>query len=346
MRGWGIWLVLTACSYHTPSQSGDDDGGTDGTPAADAAPDAALLPCDYTEQEDTTNGTTAGAELTGLTFGAPIIVCGQVDTSQLSAANVDLDAYRFTVPATTDVLFHLTGEGLDTLDGVVIQMLDIGGSQIALGTLVGTHATLPAHLPTGDYVLGVRADSRVTPASPIAYRLTVVSDQPEVRCPKGATMKYVEANDGPSSDGNDMVAYDTGIEQKSLTPEADVPEPAGDSAPALQITGIADNVNALDNYQDRDAYELKTGATTTQLTVRLDWTNASTDLDLLALFKDTAKSFGGGLSPLGIIEEYDTFAVEPDTRYWVWVGAFDGSSAPASYDITICNEQLALPSAP
>jgi len=349
MRSWGLCLVLAACGYAPSAATGDaagDDAASDGTTPTDGSPDAMLAPCGYTEQADATNNTGPGAVATGLTFSSPMIVCGQVDTSHFVSPTVDVDAYRVNLAAPSDVLLHLTGTGIEGLERTVVQLTTTGGAaQLAFGTFVGNHATLRATLPAGDVLIGVRADNLTDIATAIPYRLAMVADQPDTRCPKGAPTTYTEANDGASNDGNDMVSFDLGaMPQRRLTGVADSPEPAGSSAPKLHIVGTAADVDASDSYQDRDTYEFTTGATTRQLSIRLNWTGTGDDLDFLALFANTPQSFGGGLSGGTSEDEFDTFAAEPNTTYWVWVGAFDGAAQlPKDYEVTICNEEFTAP---
>jgi hypothetical protein len=36
-------------------------------------------------------------------------------------------------------------------------------------------------------------------------------------------------------------------------------------------------------------------------------------------------------------DEFATFAVEPGTKYWLWVGAYDGSTGtPIAYSASVC----------
>jgi len=30
--------------------------------------------------------------------------------------------------------------------------------------------------------------------------------------------------------------------------------------------------------------------------------------------------------------------VKPNTTYWLWVGMYDGSTAPVTYDVSVCGE--------
>lgn len=313
--------------------------------ATDAPPQGA---CDYTETADATNDLVSTAEATNLTFGTRITLCGAIDNGHFANGTVDADAFRITIATETDVLIHMTGTGLAGPDQTVLQIRQMGNF-FGFGVVEGDHGTLAAHLPPGDYVIATAAFAGSDLAAPIAYQLTVVADAPATRCAKLTTGGYVEANDG-AGDGNDVISYDAGADpSSSLTASAtDAPEPTGITAEPgnrYRITGSSAAVDPADDYEDRDTFAFTTGATTTQLSVRLNWTSTTVDFDYRVYPETTSGdplSIAGGLDESPAEEEFETFAVRPNTTYWLWVAAYDGATGqPTAYEATLCAETFA-----
>ena len=95
-------------------------------------------------------------------------------------------------------------------------------------------------------------------------------------------------------------------------------------------------VTGTDEYLDRDTYEITTDGVTNEMTVRLNWAAGTADLDFIVFeegqLKPSVESNITGTDG----QELQTFAVKPKTKYWVWVGAFHGSTGlPMSYDLSI-----------
>jgi hypothetical protein len=347
------WFVVVPCVLAIAA-CGDDDSGNsttdastsgDGSTAIDAPP---TRPCDHTEQADATNHSANGAEATGITFGGALRLCGQIDSGHYDAVNeiVDFDVYRFTVAAETDVVMHVTGNGLGGLETVTLQIASTQ-RQISFGVFLGDHGALAARLPAGDYFAAVGAFHPSATSATIAYKLDITMDAPATRCGKLATAAdYTESADGANHDGNDMIRYDTGADPaKSLTTSTtDAPEATGlVLAPGdkRRITGSSADVNRPDSYMDRDTYAIQTGVGTNQLTVRLSWQSTTVDFDYLMFYENTATSFHGGLRQAMVEDELGTFAVEPNQTYWLWVAAYNGSTnLPAAYDVTLCAESF------
>jgi hypothetical protein len=351
MRWSWLAFLLVACSYSPASLSGDDDSdantGSDGNGGDGMPVDAAVIPCGYTELQDTTNNGSAGAEMTNLTFASPTVLCGDIDEDHFDSINsrVDIDSFRVSAASTATVLIHLTAPGAEELDVVAIQVLNSTGTSILkVGRFVGDHGTAQLSLPAGDSIIGVVAQNSSAIAAPIPYRLKIVGDDPSARCTQGsAVATYNESGDGGNDTDNDMVQFFNGSNQKFLTSTGgDSAESVSTGVGALELDGTSAPVNAQgDSYFDRDTYEIVTGATTNQLSVRLNWAATTIDFDFLVLFPNTPVSFGAGLTGSFTQDEFDTIAVEPNTKYWVWVGADDVSTGlPASYQATVCGVQF------
>jgi hypothetical protein len=124
----------------------------------------------------------------------------------------------------------------------------------------------------------------------------------------------------------------------------DNPEPT-----ALTIgTGTAKRIDAVSakraadgiGYNDKDTFELTTGADTTELAIRADWTAlaaGSPDL-LMALVKnDLAQQ--NLARPAHVSPSAEIWPVEPATKYLLWVSASatgDLNKLPINYELSLC----------
>jgi hypothetical protein len=115
-----------------------------------------------------------------------------------------------------------------------------------------------------------------------------------------------------------------------------------DATTPVRVSGSSANIAAgSDQYLDRDTYQVMTDASTNELVVRLDW-QAAVDLDYIVFKDSTATATGASTNASTTSDEYATFAVVPNTSYWIWVGAAKGSvGLPATYDLSICGAQVA-----
>jgi hypothetical protein len=345
--------VLGACG--NSSSSGGNDADIDAPELGDGDLDMGdsgpiVLTCDFTEAADSTNDLLSMAEATGKTLGTRITVCGEIDNGHFDAGSgrVDADGFEFTIGTDTDVLVHILGTGIAMPDDTVIQLFE-NTTFVAFGVVEGDHGTMAAHLPAGDYRVAMASFDSADISAPIAYQLTIVPDTPATRCPAATTGGFAEAGDGGSNNGNDVVDY----ESSSNTPSSlsasgtDVPEATGITAdPAMQyrVTGSSADVNPADDYEDRDTFAFTTGASTTQMTIRLNWASTSMDLDYRvypAIGSGDPLSIVGGLDESPMEEEFETFAVKPSTTYWLWIAAEDGATGqPSPYAATLCGEQF------
>jgi hypothetical protein len=348
-RGASLIILLSLAACGDDSNTAVRDAATSDGNDHDAMTDIdAAVPatCDYTEAADGTNGTVTGAETTNLTLATKLTLCAQIDNGHFSQQVVDTDAFKFTIAADTDVIMHITGAGIDALADTLIQ-LRRGNAFVAFGVVEGDHGTLIAHLPAGEYVAAMAAFNGSDLAAPVPYRLTIATDAPATRCAAltGAAT-YTEANDGASHNGNDVINYNsTSNTPSTLTASTvDAPEPTNitvASGMRYLIAGSSADVNPPDDYEDRDTFAFTTGPTTTQMTVRLNWPATTVDLDYRVYPPSTTAplSIVGGLKASQSEYELETFAVKPNTTYWLWIAAEDGSTGqPAAYAATLCGE--------
>lgn len=308
------------------------------------------LPCDYTESGDATNNT--AAEASSVTIGAGTkSLCGKVDPGHYDAVqkSVDVDTFRVTSTDASLIVQFFGDDGLAALAdfSVVVRDTKPQPAIVAANTFHGAladHAASLAQLPAGDYDISITASADADIATPLPYKVRFVEDKPDRCAAVTAKPAYTEAHDNADNAGNDVVNADfTKDPQFTLTAsDADAPEPTKltvGAATIVRVSGSSDQVNPADQYMDRDTFEIATGADAEELTIRLDWTGAA-DLDYAVFEEQTTIPTGLSNISANATTERNTFAVKPSTKYWVWVGSFDGGTAPTAYDLSICGGRL------
>lgn len=295
--------------------------------------------CDYTEAADGTNA--AVAEPTGLTVGtASHTICGTFSPEGADATRMiaDDDRYRISVAGTSPVRVEVdVGIGLEVLTGVTVRFFDTAPTPRLVTevtpTFAGSLGVFLATLEPGEYEVVVEARSAGALAGgTIEYRVRF-SPMPSCDAATG-TASYTEHFDT----GNGLISVDyTKDPQFSLLPLS-MPEPTKLTADEGQvsISGSITETAQGDQYLDRDTYEITTGDSTRELAVRLTWEGTSADLDYIMFAATTT------LTPIAASNvasetgpELAMFAVDPNTKYWLWVGGVVGSAA-TTYRATIC----------
>lgn len=319
-----VLCLLVACGDH-PVQP--DAALPD---AVDAAPDGPPPPpgCDFGELADVANHT--NPEPTGLTFKDPLVICGEVNAGHFVPMTmfVDADVYGFSLMAPARVKVEVLGLG--GFARVEASIVNGFGDPIATSVQSGDHAVAGAALPAGNAGIAVRVFG-IEPALPIEYVARVTVDAPCV--PVAAS--YTE-----SGAANDVIEVRyTSDPRRALTAAADAPEATGLTvASAATLAGTSADVDAPDEFRDRDTFEFTTAANVDELAVQLDWT-AQADLDLLVFPAGMTGELAGGTRVAITGGEFAKLAVLPSTSYWVWVGGYDTStSLPADYSLTLCGE--------
>jgi len=369
---WTVYRFAVVVSLLWATACGGDDGGEpDAASALDGAPpgdaflgDAAVVDCsgDHRESADSSNdpfsdGKNGSPERTNLSLGASgrgFTVCGQLDPAEATGQVTDYDSYVFEVdgPAQVNLRIELraTAEagqiGLDLFrveDGLPVPVATgpfLNGYALVAGVVVAP----------GSYWVSAVGWPPATDG-PIGYAISVAENLDS--CPPAEGMPdYSEAADADSR-GNDTVAIDYPAPPR-VTEADDQPEPtalvltAGTVALVHGQSGAVES--AGDSYLDRDAYEIETGPDTSELELRLAWEDGDVDLDVY-LFEagdpGNDYSVGLGTSIGGSGDELLTVNVDPEQRYWLWVGAFDstaqggGTDLPRDYDVTLCPRQHA-----
>jgi hypothetical protein len=348
-------LLAPACS----KSGGDADPDAGDLPDAGAAlPDSAPLPdaevedpCDYTEAND--EGNAATPEETGLTFsGAPLTICGRIDPAQASEGIADVDLFNIDVMGEDPVPFRLelTSAAGETLEGFLVLLFDEGAGQPFNGALFedGYGVIFAETFIPGTTTILVGAEDEPLPAGPIDYKIRL-GEVPE--CLEAtAAPDYTEASEAPDHRNNDVITVAFGATETTigLTENGDdAPELTGVTlagGTTVSLAGNSANVDPDgDDYRDRDTFQVATG-TATEMDVRLSWTGADVDMDLL-LFAENVVSeddelarFGGTF--IGTEDEIVTLRVTPGTNLWIWAAAFDDdptpTELPTDYRITIC----------
>jgi hypothetical protein len=309
--------------------------------------------CTYTEAYDASNDYRAASgyvlEETGLIYGgAKTTICGQINNGHFDTSDyaVDIDNYGVAIATDSDVIVALTGNAQNVSSVGVWAYDPTTQATAAGGYFVYDHGVFSAHLPAGNYEISVEAYDNQDIEQAIPYTLTIAGDAPAARCATMLTAPdYSEAHDGASNRGNDVVSFDySQFPSTAMANNGSTPEAMGlvlDTATTHRISGVSANVAELGSYLDRDTYAFTTGAETDQVSVRLDWTNTSADLDYYIFAEGSSFPLASAATPVLGGGEFATFAVAPNTRYWLWVGAYADSTVPAAYNATVCADTFA-----
>jgi hypothetical protein len=341
-------LILLACG-----DNGSVATPPDAAPRADAAPDSQVIECDYTEAADATNDNFFGSgteEPTGLAFGTgPIAICGKFESSHYDTGMmaVDVDSYKLAVPADSNAILYVTAPGAENFNTVLVEIYGMTTSTDEVGQFKSGFATAATKLPAGNYIINLSAFDDAAATADVSYKVVIQIDSP-TRCPTftGAT-SFTEASDTASASGNDVyeVRYSTTPRRKLTDNVADAPEDTMltiNPTDTKLIKGInsdptIDPLDWMDFYQDRDTYKITTGATTNQLSLRLNWAGTTADFDFLVFEEGSLVDFADGYDNVSMEDEFATFAVDPNQVYWIFVGADDTTTGqPIDYDLTVC----------
>jgi hypothetical protein len=220
-------------------------------------------------------------------------------------------------------------------------VLDRTNAVVAAGTLLGAQAVFATTLAAGRYRLAVRATNASDLAAPLDYRLRLAADAPDTRCaPPTTAAAYTEANDGAQNNRNDVVEVRYTPAERALTAAAnDAPEDTAitTATASVRIAGTSADVDAPDEFKDRDSYLVTTGAHD-RLTIRVDWTGDA-DFDFLVFPEGTVAEIASGTAVAKLAPELATFPVLANTRYWLWIASYDTTTGlPITYSATLCPE--------
>jgi hypothetical protein len=292
--------------------------------------------CDYSEANADQD------EETGLVASDVVqVICANANNGDYEPVEglVDRDGFDVEVPAGSDALIKLElsdpqalGETHLYVNGLITYAVD--------GRAAFRHRYDSGDLAT----IAVRTYNGEDLAAPLAYKLSIVVDDVDARCPaSAATANFVEANDGAGRD-NDVYQFSNGF-VASFTAGSDTAEPTAITVAAppqsYRVTGSSADVSFIGPYFDGDSFAFRTGPDVTQLTIRGDWPGDDRDFDFF-LFEagseiDRASAFETGT----VSDEYLTATVQPDTDYVLWMGLYEGTQ-PSAYSLTLCSEDFSL----
>lgn len=336
-------LVTTALVSALALACGDDPGvEVDARPPVDATVADAVADDCYRERDDVGNAATA--EETGLVRGvSAVALCGTISADHPSDGVLDVDRYQVAVATAGPTLVRVSAPGAGAIERVEV-VVESAAGVVTRARVIGGVGVAVVSLPVGAHTITLTAIGAAT--APVAYRMTLVDDQPAARCPiQVAAPDYRERDEsGAGHRANDTVAVQTGPLVTALTPTtADAPEPtqlAVSAGGRATLSGTSADVGSDgDDYHDRDTYAVYTGQATNLLELRASWVGAA-DLDVLVFEADKAAD-PLGLPVSTVTGELAVTAVKPSTRYWIWIGGAGRSTAlPVNYTLAVCGSEL------
>jgi hypothetical protein len=295
--------------------------------------------CDYVETNSDQN------EETGLEASAVVqTICGNVNNGDYEPVEglVDRDGFEVTVPVGTDALFKL-----EISDPQALVETDVYVNGILTTFAVGGRATFRHRHDNDDVALiALRLINGEDLAAPVPYKLSVVTDDVDERCPaSAAAATFSEANDGAESRDNDVYQFDADL-VASFTDAADTAEPTaitvGSPPQTYRLNGSSAEVSRNGPYYyDGDSFAFHTGPGVSQLTIRGDWSGDDRDFDMFLFKAGKELEHASAIEGSTVSGEYLTAAVEPDSDYVLWMGLYDGTQ-PSPYSLTLCGEAFSL----
>lgn len=356
---FSLFFVLGACA----SSPGPDTGtglGSDAPkyPAGLEQSEEVMQPpavvaaeCDYTEQDDATNDYEAASgymvEQSAISFDTTVqrTICGKINHGHFDNYwySVDVDNYAVTMAQSGNVIVSFTGAAQPISSvGVYAYNVDLGKTQ-GRTYFIGDHGVFAGFLPAGNYEFSVEAYDDHDAVADIDYKLHINVDYPAQRCARVTTTpSYVESDDGANSTANDVLAIDnTAFPRYSMSSgSAELAGMTMSTGSRYRIQGVSDNVPQAGSYYDRDTYQVTTGPTTNQITMRLNWSGQSSDLDFFMFPQGQTFAIGAADHQQLGEDEFGTYPVVPNTTYWMTVAASAVAAAPnyVNYDASICAE--------
>ncbi|MFN0253447.1 MAG: hypothetical protein ACKV2T_41645 [Kofleriaceae bacterium] len=349
IRSLAVILTLLASACGDDGGASPADGQTeDGRVEIDAPPTTSG--CDYSEANDTGNDDvtqTGSPELTGLSLSAAAgrVLCGTVSPDHFDDTDdtVDVDAYALQIPA-GPIIVTLSGAGLETLGEAKLGVYSGASFETieAEEPLVGSHAVVMLDLPAGAYEFSLLSSNGTAITSAIDYKIKISVDTPATRCPKIAgAANYMET---PANNDVIQITFAGGTSITETASGADAPQASGvNLLPGFvaRISGEIAATGQVGAYKDPDTYSFTTGPGVDSITIRLNWPGAA-DLDWF-LFKGGLPAVARVSNSNSAEDEMLTVSVLPSSTYWIWTGMYEDSTAPMTYDLSICGTTFLAP---
>jgi hypothetical protein len=305
-------------------------------------------PCDYTETDDATNG--SAAEITNLTVtDNQKHVCGAFDGGHTNVALGIVDVDTYAVDIETEMAYNpllveiVGGDGVEQLHDIAIQFLttDATPTIMAVGhydPALSDHGAYVAPLPPGTYDMQVILYDTGTLTGSIDYRVRLA---PMPACAALTSATYTEADDAT----NGVVSVNYMNDPSFTMISGDTAEPTNISVNAGNFYMIAGSASiapdpSKDLYLDRDTYLFSTDENTNELAIRLDWDGSASDLDYIVFEANTLTPVIASNTSSLMTGELAEFGVMPSSSYWLWIGAFNDSTAATTYRATVCGQHF------
>lgn len=305
----------------------------------------------FSEADDSGNAAIApdasgDAEATGSNVVGGVTICGHVDVDHFGSGVVDVDSFGFNVSQATEA--YVTLEFAGEVPAELVELVVVGADDTSERTTAAlAHGVAVARLPVGAATVSVVVENAAALPARLPYVLQVRSYDSSSRCPHVTDppldLSYAEALDGAMHTGNDFVRPSAGVETQSLT--SNVSDAVEDADWFLQsgekglIRGEVADVSHGDAYADGDMYEVR--AFGDKVTLRLDWTDQSSDLHLWVFEENRLRPIARGIANVSSTTRFVTFSLNSGVPFWVWVGATGTStSLPEDYDLSVCAQEL------
>lgn len=356
---FSLFFVVGACVSSPGPDTGTGSGsnapayptGIEHPEGLTQPPAVVAAECDYTEQDDATNDYEAASgytvEQSAISFDTTVqrTICGKINHGHFDGYwySVDVDNYALTMAQSGNVIVTMTGAAqVVSSVGVYAYNVDAGATQ-GKTYFIGDHGVFAGFLAAGHYEFSVEAYDDHDATADIDYKVHINVDYPAQRCARVTTApSYVESNDGDASTANDVLAIDnTAFPRYAMASgSAELAGMTMSTGSKYRIQGVSDYVPQGGSYYDRDTFQMTTGPTTNQITMRLNWSGQTSDLDFFMFPQGRTFAIGAADHQQLGEDEFGTYPVEPNTTYWMTVAAsaVDANPNYVDYDTSICAE--------
>ena len=316
-----------------PAEGGAGFGGDGAGGAGGEGTVVQPISCDFTEVE---NGQTQSTGLS--TEGSVKVLCGKLDVGNFNANEKIVDRDRYSINVANDnVVVKVELASLNGFSKVELKL----DNEVRVLSQTTTVLNIPSVFANG-VLLSITAYADTDAPVAVPYQISVLAGALDSRCAAGqGAAAYTEAADGNDSRGNDVYT----IKKPTVTLTA-----ANDAAEATNLTvgkssylikGVGADVSRVEDYTDSDSYAFRTGPSTTQVTLRADW-SGNKDLDVWVFPAGSTEPVGYGALFSNSSPDWATVKVQPNTDYIAFVGYKTALTKPFDYSLTLCGESYGL----